>query len=72
MSTETTLVVRSVIELMKSMYEVQIADLSQKLKNIDYLNIDSLVKKIEKDYPKLNPQTDYGKIVKLIEEILRD
>ena len=64
--------IQSTIEVMKALYKYQINELNQKLKNIDYINTDILVSKIEEEIKEEDLSKNYEKMVSIIESIIQD
>lgn len=61
-----------IIETMKALYTNKQKEISLKLKNMDYINIDVLVKKIEEEISPEEIPDNYEKIVSIIESIIQD
>jgi hypothetical protein len=62
----------SIISILKAMYQSQVTEYSERLKNIDYINMETLVEKVEKEIPQEEIPDNYDKIVEIIESIIRD
>lgn len=65
-------IVVNIIDVVKSLYALQLQELNKKLKNIDYINIENLVTRVEKEIPTNEIPQNYSKIVSIIESIIQD
>jgi hypothetical protein len=65
-------IIVSIITVIKAMYKNQAAEINNKLQNIDYINLDTLVNKVEKEIPIDNISDSQDKIVEIIESIIQD
>lgn len=64
--------IECIIEIVKAMYKSKINEISQKLKNIDYINTEALKTKIEKEITEKDTSDKYTKIIALIESLVQD
>ena len=64
--------VKSVVSVLEANYELQITELKKKLNNINYLNFDSLIIRIEKENPNFINTPNYNGIVSIIDSVLED
>lgn len=72
MSQSTQAIILSVIDVMKAMYINQTNEISKKLENIEYINIETLSNKIEKELCSDDLTKNYTKIVEIVESIIQD
>lgn len=72
MNQSSQTIIVSIIDVVKSLYALQLQDLNKKLKNIDYINIENLVARVEKEISPHEIPQSYGKIVSIIESIIQD
>lgn len=66
------IIVQSIIKVLRAYYQNQLKDTTQKLKNIEYINVDLLVSKIEAEIPAEEIDNSHEKIVSMIESIIQD
>ncbi|MGD9581004.1 MAG: hypothetical protein AB7V50_06500 [Vampirovibrionia bacterium] len=72
MSVYKTSEIEFIIEIVKAIYVNYIEETTQKLKNIDYINIEALKTKLETDLTDEKTAKDYQKIIATIESIIQD
>jgi hypothetical protein len=72
MSQSTHDLIMSTLDIIKVLYQNQINDLSKKLQNINYINIDALVNKIEEELASDELEQNFDKVVSIIESIIQD
>lgn len=72
MDQATKAAVLVVIDIIRAVYKNQADELSKKLENISYINIDNLVNKVQQEIPPEEIPHSYNKIVKIIESIIQD
>ncbi|MEW5822438.1 MAG: hypothetical protein AB1782_19750 [Cyanobacteriota bacterium] len=66
------IIVQSIIKVLRAYYQNQLKDTTQKLKNIEYINVDLLVSKIEEEIPAEEIDNSHERIVSMIESIIQD
>jgi glutamate racemase len=72
MSQANYILVQSIIKVLRAYYQNQLKEATQKVKNIEYINIDLLVSKIEEEIQSDEIDNNYEKIVSMIESIIQD
>jgi hypothetical protein len=72
MKTLTHETVSSILDAVKAMYALQAVEISKKMKNIELIDLDNLVKKIEQEIPADEIPKNYVKIISIIESIIQD
>ena len=72
MNQENYAFVESIIKVIRAFYQYKVKEATQKLKNIEYINIDLLVSKIKEEIPEDEIVYNYERIVSIIESIIQD
>ena len=72
MQQSTQVVVVFVLDVLKGVYKNRIAEISKKLENISYINVEALTSKIETEIPSDKISENYEKILEIIESIIQD
>lgn len=72
MQQQTQVVVVFILDVLKAVYQNRITEISKKLENINYINIESLTSKIETEIPSDKISENYEKILEIIESIIQD
>lgn len=72
MQQPTRSIIISIIDVMKAMYKSQGLEVSKRLKNIDYINLDTLTAKVEKELTTEEITKNTQKIISIIESIIQD
>lgn len=72
MEKSTQNLIISIIDIMKAMYRTQGHEVTKKLKNIDYINLETLTQKVEKEIPKEQISKSTQRIISIIESIIQD
>lgn len=72
MQQSTQVVVVFILDVLKGVYKNRIAEISKKLENISYINVEALTSKIETEIPSDKISENYEKILEIIESIIQD
>lgn len=72
MQQNTKSIITSIIDVVKAMYKIEGEKIAKKIKNIDYINIDTLANQVEKELAPEEINKNTERIVSLIESIIED